>query len=463
MAIATGTYDGGWMFEGELLLWNWTENSWREPVSQIPEVVWVNFDPEGATLDLIVRPWDEEWGGDPNGQEDDAFTRFYGANTIADWNVARSEFVLDPAARLGDDKLKILFAADESKKDAHKSVAAWLKVPKLIERSAIWDLSWLGDDKIASVSNECLLQIDDLTGTKLSYVEGDGYGAAIVSSEPPLIHVAQRRIRSDSEVSSRLLAIQDGALVELGTYAGSYSFTGSSNGTVLGRLVRHHRGSASSDLLIDVATGVGVPINLGHYDCFNHFVGIDGAPANYFLQATPPDGHERKRLCRLDAHGNVESLWPVLDQDGSQASHAMECYGCFLDDSAGAGIVLAGKHYDPNPSAPIIGFIYRKSLNADRELWRHPTTAASSAIVYVESLGIIAAAFLDGTLRLIDAITGAVRAAGRVTIGAQPTVIFSLSANGYALAIGTMDGRVAVLEPGPLLASDATVGRIELA
>jgi hypothetical protein len=463
IAIAAGTYDGGWMFEGELLLWNWTENSWRKPVSQIPEVVWVNFGFEGTTLDLIVRPWDEEWGGDPNGHEDDAFTRFYGASTIAHSAVAGPELVLNPAARLGGDKLEILSAADEFKKDALKSVAAWLTISKLVERSAIWDVSWLGPDKIASVSDDCLLQINDLTGAKLSHIEGDGYGAAIISSEPPLVHVARRRTWDDDEVVSRLLAIQDGTLVELGTYAGSYSFTGSSNGTVLGRLDRHRRGSATSDLLIEVATGVVAAIDCGQYDCFNHFLGVDGAPANYFLQATPSDGHERKRLCRLDAHGNVESLWPVLHQDGSYASHAMECCGCFLEDSAGAGIVLAGRHYDPNPSTPTSGFIYRKSLNADRELWRHSTAAASSAIVHVGRLGIIAAAFLDGTLKLIDAVTGAIRAAGRVTIGAQPTVIFSLSANELALAIGTFDGRVAVLEPGSLLASDATVGRIELA
>ena len=91
LAIGAGTYDGGRIFEGELFLWNWLENSWREPVSQIPEVVWMDFDPDGTTLGLIVRPWDEEWGGELTGAEDDAFDRFYMARIEADSGVARAE------------------------------------------------------------------------------------------------------------------------------------------------------------------------------------------------------------------------------------------------------------------------------------------------------------------------------------------------------------------------------------
>ena len=463
VAIATGTYDGGWMFEGQLLLWNWLENNWWEPISQVPEVVWADFNPGGAALSLIVRPWDEEWGGDPKGPEDDAFTRFYSASAVADSSVVGAELVLDPTSRLEPDELAELSAAEALKMGAHESVAAWLNLPELVMRGAIWDVAWLDVDRIASVSDGCLLQVHYVNGTEETRIEGDGYGAAIVSSKPLLVHAARRMTWNDCEESSRLLAIREGALVELGSYPGSYSFTGSLDGTVLGRLNRNRPGSATSDILIDVATGAGIPIDLGHYDCFNHFVGIEGAPAHYFLQATPPDGHERKRLCRLDADCNVESIWPVLHQDGSYASHAMECCGCYLEDSAGAGIVLAGMHYDPNPSTPKRGFIYRKSVKADCELWRHPTVAASSAIVHLERLGIIAAAFLDGTLRLVDAVTGSIRAAGRVTIHAQPTVIFSLAANEHALAIGTFDGRVVVLELGPLLASDAIIGSIELA
>ena len=458
VAIGAGTYDGGWMFEGELLFWNWLENSWREPILQIPEVVWVNFSPDGTTLNLIVRPWDEEWGSDPTGPDDDAFARFYAASTAAGPGVAGVELVLDLNARLRANELEKLSAAEALNRGADERVAAWLDLPKLGMRGAIWDVAWLGPDQIASVSDDCLLQVSDLTGAELARIEGDGYGAAIVRSEPPLVHAARPRTRSDSGVTSRLLAIRDGALVELGSYPGSYSFTGSSDGTVLGRLDRHQSGSAATDLLVEVATGAGASIDLGHYDCFNHYVGIEGAPEHYFLQATPPEGHERKRLCRLDADRKVENLWPILHPDGSYASHAMECCGCYLEDAAGPGIVLAGTHYDPNPSTPTRGFIYRKWIGADHELWRQPASAASSAIAHLETLGVIAAAFLDGTLRLLDAMTGATKAAGRVTINGQPTVIYSLAANDCDLAIGTIDGRVAVLRPGSLFAGDASVG-----
>lgn len=463
IAIAAGTYDGGWMFEGQLLIWDWTEDSWSEPFPQMPEVVWVNFRPDGTELDLIVRPWDEQWGGDPDRPEDDAFTRFYAVTADADRCTPEAQLELDPLAKLTANGQKALPAFETLRRDASEKVAAWLNVPDLATRGAIWDVAWFGPDKIASVSDDCLLQVNSLTGDELVRIEGDGYGAVIVSSEPPLVHAARHRDRDEGEVASRLLSVHDGSLVELGSYPGSYSFTGSSNGTVLGRLDRNRRGSATSDLIIDVATGAVVSIDLGHYDCFNHFIGLKGAPAQYFLQASPPHGHERKHLCRLDADLKVERLWPVLHQNGRHASHAMECCACYFEDANGAGIVIAGTHYDPSPSTPTRGFVYRKDPSADLELWRQPTTSASSAIVHLPGLNLIAAAFLDGTLKLIDATTGTTKAAGNVTIDAMPTVIFSLAAKGPVLAIGTFDGRVATLDPASLLATGSTIGRIELA
>lgn len=459
VVIAAGSYDGGWMFDGELVLWNWIEDKWWRPVEQVPEVVLAEFGPDGTTLDLIVRPWDEEWGG----SEENSFTRFYQASVSADPGAAGSEFVLDAALRLPEDGIEKFAVADAAHRDAEERVAAWLGVSKLDKRGGVWDVAWLGSGKIASVSDDCLLRIDDIGGADAIRIEGNGYGAAIVGSEPPLIHVAQQRGWTDCEVVSRLLAVHDGGLVEIGSYPGVYTFTASPNGTVLGRLDRHQAGTASTDVVIEIATGAATPIDLGHYDCFNHFVGIEYAPAHYFLQSTPPQGHERKRLCRLGTDYRRESLWPVLAQDGTHGSHAMECCGCYLEDAAGAAIVLAGKHYDPNPHAPTRGFIYRKGLDEGQELWRHPTAAASSAVVYIPEHGVIVATFLDGSLKVVEAVTGAIRTAGMVTIDAQPTVVFSLAATSHSLALGTLDGRVVMVDHSALLSVDGTIGKIELA
>ncbi len=462
IAIGAGAYDGGWCFDGALFLWNWQDGSWHQLFSSVPEVRWVGFEPDGAALKIITRPWDEEWDSD---QPDDAFTRFYATSLAYHPAMAEQPLDLAPTDRLVGADLAGFLSCEQAQPKAEEQIAAWLNLPALNIRGAIWDLAWTGPDRIASVSNECLLRIHDLNGVERTRITGEGYGAAILASQPPTLHVAHvwPWPWTEGEPTAQLHIIQGETLVELGSYPGSYSFTASLNGTVLGRLDRNRPDTGQKDIVIDVATGIGTPINLGHYDCFNHFVGIDGAPDHYFLQANPPKGYQRKGLFRLDADMNSHRLWPVLPDDGTNASHAMECCGCYLEDAAGPGIVLAGVHFGNELSAENCGFIYRKPLNSDHELWRQPITAGVAALLHLPETGCIAVAFLDGNLKLIDAQSGMTRTEGKAMINGQPTVVFSLAAHQGNLALGTMDGRIAVIAPEALLADAPHPHGIELA
>ncbi|MGE8635966.1 MAG: hypothetical protein ACN6P8_20670, partial [Achromobacter piechaudii] len=120
--------------------------------------------------------------------------------------------------------------------------------------------------------------------------------------------------------------------------------------------------------------------------------------------------------------------------------------GAYIDDALGAGVVISGKHYSPDTTTTYAGFIYRKPLDRDREVWRRKIPASASAIVSMPDAGLIAAAFLDGTLQLIDAASGTLRLHAQVRVDQWPTVIFSMDARGRSLLVGTVDGRIAVLD-----------------
>lgn len=75
IAIGGGSYDGGWVFEGELILWDWSTGLSHCGAKQVPEVERCVFDASGTCLNILVRPWDEEWGADESPQ--DAFERLY--------------------------------------------------------------------------------------------------------------------------------------------------------------------------------------------------------------------------------------------------------------------------------------------------------------------------------------------------------------------------------------------------
>jgi hypothetical protein len=110
-----------------------------------------------------------------------------------------------------------------------------------------------------------------------------------------------------------------------------------------------------------------------------------------------------------------------------------------VDDSAGPGIIVSGKHYDPRVS-PYSGFIYRKALNG-RELWRHPTTAGATTIKAIASLGLIVVAFLDGNLALIRSEDGAILDKKLYSPEGYSGVVYSIDVDDLHLSFGAIDGR----------------------
>src|SRR5688572_29708376 len=77
LAVATGAYDGGYAFEGELLLWNWDTGDTIRVLSENREVSRVRFTDDGSLV-VLLRPRDEDEFG-----EAAAFDTFVGG-TLTD-------------------------------------------------------------------------------------------------------------------------------------------------------------------------------------------------------------------------------------------------------------------------------------------------------------------------------------------------------------------------------------------
>ena len=474
VAIATGSYDGGYLFEGDLVLWNWIDDWRARPVTRIPEVVRCRFDESGAAIEALVRPWDEEWEGLPEPREETAFDSLFPVRVpysgAADVGTDSVEIELMPAARLelaqaADHGFAELVADDAEQAEAR--ALSWFNLPHRKSRRAIHDVGWLDDKHLAVAHDGCLLEIFDIAGNRTDAFHGQGYGAEILKSTPPCVHIVEPPPSTDPcwprRRVAKLCAISARKLVEVGSFEGEYTFSSSPDGRVLGRLNRGSAGDWPKDVLLDLAKNREArKIDLGLYDCFNHYIGIDGAPYLFFLQGAPKSSHEKKRLCWVGPAGDVRTLWPLLAADGTDASHAMECCGCFVGDDAGEGVVISGRRYDPNPSRPVAAFIYRKALGADRELWRHETEACASAIVFVADQDLIAAAFLDGTFMLLRAADGHVLFAGKARIDGVRTIIFCMDANGDRLALGTIDGRIAIVSVDAVLNGPHAEGWFDL-
>lgn len=267
----------------------------------------------------------------------------------------------------------------------------------------------------------------------------------------PIVHVTRRDRRGDLGFSSTLLRLDNARVCEEASFPGAHTFSRAADGRMLGRRDRVKVLKAGVNDR-HLSGGAWHDIDLGRYDVFNHYLRVDDAPHLFFVQDDRPSSdfagsiasHPRKWLCVLAPDGSTVRLWQLLRDDGTAASHPMECTFAYVKDDTGESMVVAGKHYDPNPYRPYSGFIYRKRLRDGEELWRVPTSASPTVIRHVPSAGVILAFFLSGEEIVLSADTGSVLRRNRCEADGLPSVVFSCAVSADRIAVGTVDGRIGV-------------------
>lgn len=451
VVIATGRYDGGWAFEGELIVWDWGVGRYSNEIGPIPEVVRSRFCDDGSCIIAHVRPWDEDAS---DGQRDpfdtfyeiraaysaDLYEGVFNSGSIAQQisnqhPLSAKEVDYDPRHLGGVEKLESALRQE-------------FGLAEFKARSAIWDVAWLGDSEIGIVHDDCQLEILDPDGRTKSKFVGPGHGVQIFRHPTPLVHVAHQDEAAESwpdSFGSQLLrydGVELGAVVD---FEGRYTFSVSQDGWILGRRDRSFKmAGGGMDVIGDPGLMDWSKHNLGHYDVFNHFLRVDGAPYLFAIQGKPPSSHERKHFCLVSTEGSVRQLWPILRDTGDYSSHAMECAFGYVADSAGEGIIASGRHHSPDPRQPYTGFIYRKQLQDGKEIWRHETKASATAIKAISGHEVILVAFLNGDVAAIESSSGTILQWSEFRPGGELSVIFSFDISAKNIVVGTVDGRVGI-------------------
>ncbi len=449
------------MFEGELLLWNWETGESGRSLPRSPEVARVVFDENGSNLVAFVRPWDESIAED-DPDDSAAFDLFFELEVPFFFSLAPGlpdpDAILRQMAQQSPKSAAAIYADKRFPSipaDPEQFVCKYMGLIEISQRSPIWDVSWFNHDEIGFVHDDCLLQVMKLDERLTRLFEGDGNGCQVFCGDQAVVHVTTENDGDSShEFRKSALYHYDGeGLRKFREFVGSHTFSRACDGRLLGRRDRSRVENASSkDVLI---TGdKSKLLDLSHYDVFNEYLRIDAAPYLFFLQSHEGqlsfeelfDTQVPKHLCMLEKDGSVRRLWPILDMDGTDASHAMECSFTYLSDALGEGVVVAGKHYNPGAAAGYAGFLYRKDLWDGKEIWRIDTPASCSTIVVLQKFGLLAAFFLNGEFALLSANTGQeIRWEPFLTRG-LPNVVFSCAVQDDRLVLGTVDGQLTVIQ-----------------
>jgi hypothetical protein len=139
-------------------------------------------------------------------------------------------------------------------------------------------------------------------------MRGDGNGVQVLrTAGATFVHVIVRPNGASGDADrSTLLQLQGNALAPLASFGSISLVSVDRTGRFLLRDTDHSRSRKRTDRVIDADGQVVLARDLGHYDCFNHYLRLDGGDALYFLRGTPPTSHEGKVLCRVDGAGHVE-------------------------------------------------------------------------------------------------------------------------------------------------------------
>ncbi|WP_241130574.1 hypothetical protein [Achromobacter xylosoxidans] len=184
IAIGAGSYDGGYLFEGDLVIWNWADGRSRRPCLHVPEVVRCRYLDDAGQLEAWVRPWDESWdeNDDRAAPAADTLLRIRIDDSDAAWRAG------EPAALDLDETTAMVDATPPDDGLAVTRLADWLGLPDLGLRGAIWDLAWLDADTLGATHDACLLDRYDRNGKLLSRHEGGGRGSEILPAAAVTVH-----------------------------------------------------------------------------------------------------------------------------------------------------------------------------------------------------------------------------------------------------------------------------------
>jgi hypothetical protein len=459
IAIATGRYDGGYAFEGALLIYYWEENTAFSVLNEIREVTHCRFSDDGDTLTILVHPitdadfdWDFEQA----------------SNTYYQCTLPTSSLTPappgNPQSLPSDPRLMGLppvdptilgFSRDRIERaDLIISVTTWAAShgKTFEERHHVWDLVWLPHNRVAYLHSGCLIEVFDinsresvqwplpvtLTGND-SHVQNTQLHYTAASDEL-FVNVVAFGSRDVSKLMSLLYRTTlSGEVKECQQFNAPFAFSWDASDYCLGRNIEP-QGDAQTAFLFREGKQP-MPLGLGHYDGANHYLRLDGGKSLYFLQGTPSSSHQKKYLCSLDSEsGKQTRLWPA-DTKNDHEHHMMHFDGCLVSDNA---VVLTSVYYQPDPTLPVQGFITRHDLQTGCVQWQQSVGAQAAATAYCAVADVVICALVDGSLHLFKATTGEIQFADQMIVDGIPTIPLSLSVNDNRVAVGTMDSRVVI-------------------
>ncbi|MGW6982174.1 outer membrane protein assembly factor BamB family protein [Streptomyces sp. NPDC054932] len=431
LAVGTGRYDGGYSFEGELLLIHLDTGKVVSALPHPREVLSVEW--RGATaLRLVLAPCDDRDNPQAHRQG------HAGVVTRADWAAVGQQGITPE---------ELAAPAGPAARPDHSAEAARLLTDLAAAhgrrwslRRRVWAVEGLRDGRVLAALDGVLVESWLPSGELQWAVEDEEGGRQLLlgSDGTSVWANAERRGRRKGrrwEASAPRVArisVDAGQVLET-LNPGVLTVLVSGDRRTILRPLNGRRKQPHRLMMFDLDGSAEGP-EVGGFDVFNHAFPVRRAGRPYVLVGTDPDEpHRDKWVAAVGADGTLRRLFPHawVPEEHHFGGPAVE-----IDRS----LVYAGAVHHGHGLQPGGAYVVRRSLNGT-VLWQHRTDHPATALdadgdtVYV--------AYNCGALTALDADNGSVRWHTDLEVDGAPTTALSLAVTpaGHLLA-GTVDGRI---------------------
>ncbi|KJK58005.1 hypothetical protein [Saccharothrix sp. ST-888] len=452
LAVGTGDYDGGYCFEGELLLVDLTDASVVSLLEYECEVRRVRWREDGRALEVVVSPYDEESSEQP-------FAHGFASVVERDDWQAVTHGSMSPKELTGP-QVEAASGGDRALAQAARETLTALSAAQGVQwsrRRQVWAVEGLADGRVLAVLEGVKLE-SWLPSGELAWRLTDPDGARQLSvcpgGESAWVNVAPRPRWTGSGWANppgtvERLSLADGSTLGTTRTAFPAALTTDLDGRIALRDTRHEKRPHPTMLLTPEHRESG-SVDLGRYDVFNHYFPVRHSPELLFLQGGKKEYWKDKWVVAVDPHDHSggrpkpRRLFP-LSWDTDRIDHLYGGPALRLTGESGEALVHAGKIHTSRPLRHGHFFVVRRGYPDGALQWLFTTDHAVTAL---DTDGdTVFATLTSGEVVALDAASGTLQWRTHLTVDGIPTVALSLAvAERGHLLLGTVDGRILVAD-----------------
>ncbi|MBD0741479.1 hypothetical protein [Streptomyces sp. CBMA152] len=455
VAIGTGSYDGGYSFEGELLLLDLRSGRLTSVIRGAREVLHVEWQSQRA-LRLVVAPPDDEDFDEAHTHGFDVVIERFDWSDIAQGSVRQEELT---GRWIEYERL----SKGETVGQGVESLGVLAGEPWWEPRRQVWDVHGLQDGRVLACLDGVLAEAWGPDGSLEWCVPDEEGGRQLVVRAGELdawVNVERWRARwvgrervTEPPLVARV-SLADGKVLGSLPVPFSTALTTRDDGWLMLRGTRRDQSEAEPAVLVSPA-GEALPtrVPLKGYDLINHSFPIRHSRRLLALQGDEEKPWRDKWVVTVEPEGPdgepvARRLFP-LDWETAHARHLFGGPGIEVGTGPGRDLVHAGSVHDGPGQLPGNAFVVRRSLEDGTARWVFTADFPATALDGDEET--LYVAFNSGELVALRTSDGTVLWRQQLDVGGLPVVPLSLTLIWPGrLLIGTVDGRIldcAVVDP----------------